>query len=212
MIVTAGLETVGIRMPRLALARHFLESCETPVAAPSANISGRPSPTNWEAVAEDLDGRIDCILQGEAAEIGLESTVVDCTSAVPAVLRSGSISLEHLQFVVPETEMSNERAASAARSPGLLHRHYSPRAIVLIVQNDSRVSGGPDAAYIGLSRPAVEFAKVCLCSDVAGYARSLFEFFRECDRGAVKTIFCERVEETGLGVALMDRIKRAAAR
>ena len=92
LIATAGLDTIGIRMPRSALAHQFLAACGTPVVAPSANLSGRPSPTTWQAVLEDLDGRIDCILQGDATEIGLESTVVDCTSAVPVILRGGSVS------------------------------------------------------------------------------------------------------------------------
>ena len=96
-LATAGLDTIGIRMPRFELAHQFLSACETPVAAPSANLSGRPSPTTWEAVAEDLDGRIDCIFQSEATEIGLESTVVDCTAATPLVLRSGSVSIEQLR-------------------------------------------------------------------------------------------------------------------
>ena len=80
MIATANLETIGVRMPKNELAQEFLKNCETPVVAPSANLSGKPSPTTWQAVFEDLNGRIDCILQGETTEIGLESTVVDCTS------------------------------------------------------------------------------------------------------------------------------------
>src|SRR5580765_7032200 len=86
-IATAGLDTIGIRMPRFELAHQFLVACGTPVVAPSANLSGRPSPTTWQAVAEDLEGRIDCILQAATTEIGIESTVVDCTSEVPTVLR-----------------------------------------------------------------------------------------------------------------------------
>jgi L-threonylcarbamoyladenylate synthase len=97
LIATANLETIGVRMPRNELARDFLQACETPLVAPSANLSGKPSPTTWKAVFEDLDGRIDCILQGETTEIGLESTVVDCTGEFPLFLRSGAVSLEQLR-------------------------------------------------------------------------------------------------------------------
>jgi L-threonylcarbamoyladenylate synthase len=87
MIATAGLDTIGVRMPGSRLAQEFLKACGVPVVAPSANLSGKPSPTTWEAVFEDLDGRIDCILQGETTEIGLESTVLDCSGDRPLVLR-----------------------------------------------------------------------------------------------------------------------------
>ena len=97
--VTAGLATVGVRVPAHELAREFLRACAVPVAAPSANLSGRPSPTTWEAVREDLDGRIACILQGAQTEVGLESTVVDCTGDVPLVLRAGAVTLEQLRAV-----------------------------------------------------------------------------------------------------------------
>lgn len=209
-IATAGLDTIGIRMPRFELAHQFLSACETPVAAPSANLSGRPSPTTWQAVVEDLDGRIDCILQGEATEIGLESTVVDCTSDVPLVLRSGSVSLEQLQAVIPATIIYNTPDKESPRSPGLRHKHYSPRAKIIIVEGAAEFGDVQTAAYIGLDRPAARFALDRICSTVEEYAHSIFEFFRECDRAGVHTIYCERVVEKEIGAALMDRILRAA--
>ena len=96
---TANLETIGVRMPVNDTAQEFLRACGVPLVAPSANLSGKPSPTTWQAVYEDLNDRIDCILQGEPTRIGLESTVVDCTSEVPLVLRSGAVTLENLQKV-----------------------------------------------------------------------------------------------------------------
>ena len=209
-IATAGLDTIGIRMPRFDLAHQFLSACETPVVAPSANLSGRPSPTTWQAVVEDLDGRIDCILQGEATEIGLESTVVDCTSDVPLVLRSGSVSLEQLQAVIPATIIYNTPDKESPRSPGLRHKHYSPRAKIIIVEGAAKFGDVQTAAYIGLGRPAAKFALDRICSTVEEYAHSIFEFFRECDRAGVHTIYCERVVEKEIGAALMDRILRAA--
>lgn len=211
LIATAGLDTIGIRMPRFEIAHQFLASCGTPVVAPSANLSGRPSPTTWQAVAEDLDGRIDCILQADATEIGLESTVVDCTSSVPMVLRSGSVSVEQLREIVAATVIYETSETESPRSPGLRHRHYSPRARVVVVENTAQLGNESGAAYIGLGRPAAKFEHERICSTVEEYAHSIFEFFRECDRSCVKTIYCERVEETGIGVALMERIRRAAA-
>jgi len=224
LIATAGLDTIGVRMPGNDLAREFLKACGVPVVAPSANLSGKPSPTTWQAVYEDLDGRIDCILQGgETTEIGLESTVVDCSGEPPVVLRTGAVTLEQLREVVPETDVYRAREGDPSRSPGMKHRHYSPRAKI-IVNPRSKVQGpksadspesqvpspGSNAAFIGLNRPNEGFELVKICDSVEDYAHSVFEFFRECDRRGIDTIYCEPVEETGIGAALMDRLKRAA--
>lgn len=223
LIATAGLDTIGVRMPGNDLAREFLKACGVPVAAPSANISGKPSPTTWQAVYEDLDGRIDCILQGDVTEIGLESTVVDCSGERPVVLRAGAVTLEQLREGVPETEVYQAREGDPSRSPGMKHRHYSPKAKVVLspkskVQCPKSVfspgsqfpSPGQRAAFIGLSQPAESFELVKICDSVEHYAHSVFEFFRECDRRGVDIIYCEAVDENGLGAALMDRLKRAA--
>jgi len=213
-VATAGLDTIGIRMPKAELARRFLSACTTPVVAPSANISGRPSPTTWEAVVEDLDGGIDCILRGEPTEIGLESTVVECTGAVPILLRQGSISLDELRRVIPVIERVSALSAEIAKSPGLRHRHYSPRARIKIVDERTRISNflyaGGRFGYIGLRAPAEQFSAVKICRSLEDYARSLFEFFRECDRQGIEEIYCEAVSQEGIGAALMDRLVRAA--
>lgn len=211
-LATAGLETIGVRMPRHALAREFIRVCGVPLVAPSANLSGRPSPTTWQAVKADLDGRIACILIGEQTEVGLESTVVDCTGAAPVVLRAGAVTLEQLQAVIPDSRLADQQDIGAPKSPGLKYRHYSPQARVVIVKDWSAVQAGESTAFIGLhALPAIEaFQRVKLCADVADYAHELFNFFRECDAAGVKEIVCEAVEETGLGLALMDRLKRAA--
>ena len=215
LIATANLQTIGVRMPDHSLALEFLKECGTPVAAPSANISGRPSPTTWQAVLEDLDGRIDCILKGEATDVGLESTVVDCTSSVPLILRKGAITLEQLRRVVRETRFYEISATDEIRSPGLKHRHYSPDARVVLLNSgeipDAARLSFEDCAYVGISPPAVEFKLSNVCESVEEYAHEVFGFFRECDRSGVKTIFCEEVSDDGLGAALMDRLRRAAA-
>ena len=209
-IATAGLETIGVRMPSHAVAREFLKSCGVPVVAPSANLSGRPSPTTWQAVYEDLDGRIDCILQGDRTDIGIESTVVDCSSETPVVLRKGAVSLERLREVVPEIVDESRDPDSHLRSPGLRHRHYTPRADVIIVYRDREVRGGDRDAYIGLSEPPEGFRLSRVCASIDDYAAALYEFFRECDRQAVERIYCESVPQLGIGAALMDRIRRAS--
>jgi len=209
LIATANLDTIGVRMPRNSLAQKFLKSCETPLVAPSANLSGKPSPTDWRAVYEDLNTRIDCILQGAATEIGLESTVVDCTSQTPLILRSGAISLEDLRRIIPETELYQIVKDEAVKSPGLRHRHYSPRARVVLI-SDFRFQISDSSAFIGLSKPEQKFNLMKICRSVEEYAREVFAVFRECDRAGIETIYCETVEETGIGAALMDRLRRAS--
>lgn len=209
-IATAGLDTIGIRMPRHPVAHALLKACAVPLVAPSANLSGRPSPTTWQAVFEDLDGRIDCILQGDAAEIGLESSVVDCTGAVPVVLRKGSLSIDDLREVVPEIRESSEADINKGRSPGLRHRHYSPKARIVLVEPGEPVAASDSAAFIGITDPPERFAHVMVCRSVTDYGHHLFEFFRETDRRGIRTIYCEKVAEDGIGAALMDRLSRAA--
>jgi len=211
LIATAGLDTIGIRMPRHPVAQKFLAACGTPVVAPSANLSGRPSPTTWRAVFEDLNGRIDCILQADATEIGLESTVVDCIGDRPVVLRQGSVSLAEIQAIAPEAVLGSDRHEERSqRSPGLRHKHYSPAAKVKIVGEILAARREAKSAFIGVSSNGGAFAKKYIARDATDYAHNLFEFFRECDREGIRTIYCEAVPEAGIGAALMDRIRRAA--
>ena len=211
LAATANLQTVGVRMPENDLALEFLRACETPLVAPSANLSSKPSPTNWEAVYEDLNGRIDCILQGATTEIGLESTVVDCTSSVPLILRVGAITLEQLQTIEPKTRIYQTPKNEPPKSPGLRHRHYSPQAKVVLISSKFKVQISGSSSFIGLSKLDEKIELVKICTSVEEYAHELFNFFRECDRKNIKTIYCETVEETGIGLALMDRLKRASA-
>lgn len=210
VLATAGLNTVGIRMPRNRVAREFLEACRTPVAAPSANLSGRPSPTTWQAVSEDLDGRIDCILQAEPTEIGIESTVVDCTGEAPILLRAGAISLEELQVIVPETRNRDQANSKTSLSPGIMHRHYSPAGKVYLIDRDETVDLPGSAGYIGIHDRPEHFRFKKVSESVESYAHELFEFLRDCDRQKIGTIFCQTVSEQGIGTALMDRLRRAA--
>ena len=208
-VATAGLNTVGVRMPNSQIARVFLLACDTPVVAPSANVSGRPSPTTWQAVVEDLDGRIDCILKGGSTQIGLESTVIDCSSDPPVLLRPGAISWAQLKAIVPDIGVS-KGGQDIARSPGMRHKHYSPRARIAVVTSGVAIDRPESTAYIGLHKRSEDFALIKVCSTLEDYARSVFEFFRECDRREIPTIYCEIVPDEGIGTALLDRLRRAA--
>ena len=214
LIATANLNSIGVRMPQSLVAQEFLRFCATPLVAPSANLSGKPSPTNWQAVFEDLNGRIECILQGEEAEIGLESTVVDCTGETPQILRLGAVTFEQLREVAADIEIYQPKLNETPKSPGLKHRHYAPNAKVILspkfkVQS---LKSKELVAFIGLNAPPnrEEFALVKICATIETYAHELFRFFRECDEKGIAQIFCQKVEEKGLGRALMDRIRRSA--
>ena len=210
-LASAGLATIGVRMPKHPVAKAFLEKCGCPVAAPSANLSGKPSPTSWEAVYQDLSSRISCILKGERANVGVESTVVDCTEEIPVLLRPGAISVEQVREVVPTVRLMELGDEQSVRSPGVRHRHYSPNARIIVIRRVLE-RAPPISAYIGLTSPpgTAGFVMVKVVGDVADYAYELFDFFRECDRNGIKEIYCERVSDEGLGRALMDRVDRAA--
>ncbi|MFP4227534.1 MAG: L-threonylcarbamoyladenylate synthase [Salinivenus sp.] len=213
-VVTANLSTVGLRWPRHPVAQAFLTACRTPVAAPSANRSGRPSPTTWQAVHHDLDGRIACILKGGRTEAGVESTVVDCTGTPPTVLRPGAIPVEALRDRIGQVRTGDSDSAEGARSPGTRHRHYAPRASVVCVSSPTEAAPGPRAAYIGREAPPDPegFARVRVAETLEAYAEALFHFFRQADADGVEVIYAQTVAERGLGRALNDRLRRAAAR
>lgn len=210
-VATAGLSTIGIRMPHHPVAQALLKACGVPLAAPSANLSGKPSPTTWQNVFADLDGRIGCILKGKQARVGLESTVVDCTGRFPRVLRSGAVSLEDLQKIVPSTRMAARLGSTSPKSPGMKYRHYSPSARVAIVSTPKKIQTERNAAYIGIESPRrdQEFRQRLICEDTRGYAHALYAFFRRCDDEHIAVIYCQAVEPRGIGRALMDRLIRA---
>ena len=138
-MVTAGLDTVAIRMPDHPVAQRLLDAAGVPVAAPSANISGRPSPTTFEATAADLAGKVDVIVDGGPAGIGVESTVLDISGPVPKVLRPGGLSVEELEHVLGRVEVAPEAAAGETPpSPGMKYRHYAPKADVYLAHGSAK--------------------------------------------------------------------------
>lgn len=215
-LVTAGLDTVAVRIPSCEVTRRVLRTAAGPIAAPSANRSGRPSCTTWESVWEDMEGRIDAVLCVNVPSIGLESTVVDCTGKLPVLLRPGAVSLEQLQSVVAETT-ALDRVNALANSPGLRHPHYRPRAAVklirpLVVGNEVAETDLSAVAYCGLSQhPARRQLKLHRrYATIVDYAENFYEFLREADRVGASEVWCEAVDSEGLGRALADRMQRAA--
>ena len=209
-VVTAGRGSVGVRVPDHARARALLAAAGVPIAAPSANVSGRPSATRAEDVLADLDGRVACVLRDvPGARVGLESTVVDTTSDPPCILRPGAIALAALRARVGRlvARPPDGDDAAAARSPGTRHPHYAPRARVRIVDGPSPAR---DTAWIGVTTPPPGYTRVVVVADVVAYAAALYATFRDVDAAGLAAIDCERVPEDGLGVALMDRLRRAA--
>ena len=211
-IVSAGLPTIGVRCPSHPVASEFLRHCNHPVAAPSANVSGRPSPTDWKTVYHDLGGRIACLLRGEPSAIGLESTIVDCSVNPPRLLRTGAVSIESLRELVPDIEIATAcKPGEAPKSPGQKYRHYSPEAEIILVETPPlSLPTDPPTAWIGLAAPAAGAAKTHQCRDMDEYARVLFGFFRTCDAEGIRTIYCELPPEEGIGRAIRDRLMKAA--
>jgi len=208
-IVTAGGATVGVRVPAHPVALALLRAFGGPIAAPSANRSGRPSPTLARHVLADLAGRVPLILDGGATEVGLESTVVDMTREVPLVLRRGGVTIERLRAVLGRVDcLEGQDADAVARSPGLRHRHYAPRARVVVVHEGEGEANGRDGL---ITRRAVsgEFVRV-LPATAEGFAHGLFAALRELDELGLERIVVEGVAEVGLGAAIMDRLRRAA--
>lgn len=230
---TGGLDTVGVRMPSHPVARELILAAGIPVAAPSANASGKPSPTRAEHVAEDMLGKIDMILDGGSVGIGVESTVIDVTSDTPVICRPGFISLKMLQSLFPQASMDpacreKPRADLKPRAPGMKYRHYAPKAGMTIVEGEA----GQVQAYIqrmvreeeerggraGVicsqeSRKAYSSGVVkCAGSRLSPetIAHNLFGVLRDFDHEPVTKIYSESFWEGEMGEAVMNRLIKAA--
>jgi L-threonylcarbamoyladenylate synthase len=220
--VSAGLPSVAVRMPANSIAIELIKSARTPIAAPSANVSGRPSPTRAGHVLQDLDGRIDLILDGGPTRVGIESTVLDLTTDPPMILRPGAITREMLAELIGKVEHSKS-GEELRRSPGTRHRHYSPNARVILIERAS-----PDqieqlcrlhtqkgvTGFIGHTPITIDhqnFKTIILAGDSEAYAHSIYSALRELDQPGTSVIIVEGISEAGAGAAVMDRLRRAAS-
>ncbi len=215
-IVTAGLPTVGVRMPDHPVALGLIRAAGRPIAAPSANRFGRLSPTHHDDVLDQLRGRVDAVLAAGRTRVGIESTVLSLAEDPPVVLRPGGTPLEALREVVPNVRLAPPTGPSA--SPGTLPRHYVP-ATPLYLLDTGPVGGAEvvDRSRCGLlafQRAWEGFAQVEVLSptgDLVEAAARLFSALHRLDRGGLAAIVAEPVPEEGLGVAIMDRLRRAAS-
>lgn len=229
--VAAGKSTVAVRMPNHPVALSLLKDAALPVAAPSANRFSRPSATTAQHVMEDLDGRVDIVLDGGATIIGVESTILDLTKKSPLILRPGGVTLEALRVFIPEVQQSTRFLRADERgidAPGMLIKHYSPRASLLLFSGDpdlviasmkssatEQINTGkkvglllPDSE-VGLFR---EFSAIIysIAGELTDVSHYLFAGFRSLDASGVDVILAHDFGRTGLGAAIWDRLLRAA--
>lgn len=228
---SGGLDTVAIRMPSDQVARDLIRQAGVPIAAPSANISGRPSPTKPEHIIRDMDGRVDGILVGGSCNYGVESTIVDLSGDVAMVLRPGSITLEMLGEVLGQVNLDpslkNKDDNIRAKAPGMKYKHYSPQAQVYIVRagDQEDFARRVDELCLDNAKKGLKTGVLTRSSDQHPYqaqvfdlgesdadvAKNLFDSLISLDRESIDIAYVPYFEERGLGVAIMNRLKKAAA-
>lgn len=230
-VVTAGLDTVGMRCPDHALCREIIRLSDVPVAAPSGNTSGRPSPTTAQHMLEDMSGKIDAIVDGGPCTVGVESTIIDLTCTPPRLLRPGGITLEQLQDALGEVEVDPAvtrlmGAGEQPRAPGMKYRHYAPKAPVTVVTGDAAKSAAYIAEHAGdedgiicfdeymnlftkqsMSRPVMDLGPA---GDKEEQARHIFDALRYFDHTQVPAIWAQCPDSSGIGLAIANRLNKAA--
>lgn len=231
--VTAGLDTVAVRMPRNPVALALIREAGVPVAAPSANRSGYPSPTEASHVRDDLNGRIEAILDGGPAGLGLESTVLDLSGETPVILRPGGVTKEELEQVIGDVDSDPwlKEGEGQPKAPGMKYTHYAPRAKVVLVDGspekvplrirdltaDFQRQGLEvgllltDETWAAAGSLAARYTKILGSRrDLSGIGQKLYGELRHCDRMEVDVIITETYREEGLGAALMNRLLKSA--
>ena len=226
-VVTAGLDTVGMRCPDHAVCRAIIAAADVPVAAPSGNTSGRPSPTAAEHMLDDMDGKIDAIMDGGPCTVGVESTIVDLTCTPPRLLRPGGITLEQLESVLGEVAVDDAvrrkmGEGEKPRAPGMKYRHYAPKAPVTVVKGDPEETARYIAAHAAAGEGVICFdeffhlfpqqvvTKLGKVDDPADQARHVFDDLRFYDDTDVTAIWSQCPPETGVGLAVANRLNKAA--
>ena len=232
---TGGLDTVAVRMPSHPIARALIRESGVYIAAPSANTSGRPSPTKAEHVQEDLDGKIDMIIDGGTVGIGLESTIVDMSTGVPTILRPGYITKKMLEDILGEVQVDPAILSRSinpnvvAKAPGMKYRHYAPKGQMTIVEGETdkvigeinrlcqeKTAGGSSVAVIATEETKAYYTcghvrSIGSRSTEGSIAAGLYDILREMDHIGAEYIFAESFEKDALGKAIMNRMLKAAA-
>lgn len=228
--VSAGLETVAVRMPDNEIALALIKQSELPIAAPSANLSGKPSPTKGEHVIHDMDGRVDAIISSSSSKVGLESTVLDLTGEVPTILRPGGITLEELQEVLGEVHIDKGLVdkETAPKAPGMKYTHYAPDAEMTLIKGE--IDAVVEAIKKFAKEQSVQGKKVGILAtdetksfyqegivismgsrdNLYTAASRIFDALRAFDQHKVDVIYAEALSEENIGMAVMNRLKKAA--
>jgi len=230
-ITTGGLGTVAVRMPRNKIALALIKRSGLPIAAPSANLSGKPSPTNASHVKEDLNGKVKLILDGGRTEIGIESTVIDMTPRIPVILRPGGISKERIEDEIGEVRFHDtllgirSKSKKINKSPGMKYRHYSPNARVVIVEGSKTraeekiieltkklKNDGKRVSIMTTNRSLKPNANIVqfLGNNLDTIARNLFANLRKADKDHIDVIVVQGINYNNTGFAIMNRLKKAA--
>lgn len=221
--VSGGLDTVGIRMPQNPVARAIIKAAGVPIAAPSANTSGLPSPTSAKYVISDLSGRVDAIVDGGSCEFGIESTVITLAGDVPTILRPGAITKEMLEEVIGRVEIAKAvtegmKDGEAAASPGMKYKHYAPKAKIIILNADREkyekyVNMQKNAFALCYEEDNVTIPKVTFGSegDDLSQSHALFDALRRLDELGAKKVYARNPRLSGVGLAVYNRLIRAAA-
>ena len=221
--VTAGLDTVAVRYPSNETARKLIKQSGVLVAAPSANLSGSPSPTICEDVVSDLNGRVDYIIDDTGCEIGLESTVVDVSGDETVILRPGGITLEMIKEYIPNAKLDGGLIdeKTIPKCPGLKYKHYSPKAELIVVQGErenvrkyisSKLNKSRKAGVLSYGEAEYENAELIINAgnNMEEYAHNLFSALRTFDKKGITLIYAEFNIEDGMGVAVRNRLYKAA--
>lgn len=223
--ISAGLDTVAVRMPSSKAARDIIGFNRIPLAAPSANLSGSPSPTTADHVLNDLDGLIDAVVIGDDCDVGVESTVISLYGNSPRLLRPGGVTVEQLREIMPDiiidpAVLSKPENGEKVASPGMKYKHYAPKTDTFLVEGNSNsfadfVNSKSDAAAVCFEEEK-EFIKIKNIvygsrSDATTLAKNVFSVLRQVDKAGVKEIYIHAPQKSGVGLAVYNRLIRAAA-
>ena len=223
--VSAGLDTVAVRMPSDKTARDIIRKSGLPLAAPSANASGRPSPTTAKHVLDDLDGKIDAVVIDKECAVGVESTVISLVGEAPRLLRPGAVTAEQLREILPDividsAVLSEIKSGQKVASPGMKYKHYAPTTDVYLVEGDSKdfakfVNGKTNAVAVCFSEEQedIKIKKIIYgaASDESSLAKNIFAVLRDVDSLDVATVYVHAPSKQGVGLAVYNRLIRAAA-